>query len=265
MKRFLLLVTIASALGTQAQMKEGRVVYQRTVQMQFQRQNLPEEVARQLPKSRTDHFELLFGNNQSLYQFLPEVNSDGGESTFSGGGAVVRMRTQGADDISYYNLETKRGVRQTELMDQNFLIEDSIKSLPWKLSNETKTVLGHPVMKATTQRIGTRPQVSMENGELKRTTVTDTSAVVAWFAQDIPVSAGPDFQGQLPGLILELDINNGRTHYQAEEISPKVNVASIKEPKKGKRVTQDEFNKERDKMLDQMRQFGGGNRTFRMN
>jgi GLPGLI family protein len=265
MKKLLLLVGIASTLGVQAQMKEGRVVYKRTVQMQFQGQNIPEEIARQIPKSRTDHFELLFATNQSLYQVIPDMNSDGGESTFSSGGAVVRMRAAGNDDVTYSNFDTKKILRQTELMDQNFLIDETINSLAWKLTNETKTILGHPVTKATAQRTGTRPQVTMENGEMKRTMITDTSLVVAWFAQDIPVSAGPDFQGQLPGLILELDINNGRTLYQAVEISPKVTVASIKEPKKGKRVTPDEFSKEREKMFEQMRQFGGGNRTIRMN
>lgn len=175
------------------------------------------------------------------------------------------MLSAGADDVWYYNFDEKRGIRQTELTDQTFLLADSIKSLAWKLTNETKTILGHSVMKATAQGIGTRSQITMENGEMKRTMITDTLVVVAWFAQDIPVSAGPDFQGQLPGLILELDINNGHTLFQAIELTPKVNLASIKEPKKGKRVTQDEFNKERDKMFENMRQFGDGNRTIRMN
>src|SRR2546423_11191807 len=63
------------------------------------------------------------------------------------------------------------------------------------------------------------------------------------FRSAIPVPAGPDFQGQLSGLILEIDIN-GMPTYKAIELSPKVNVASIKEPKGGKKVTEEDFRSE---------------------
>jgi len=94
----------------------------------------------------------------------------------------------------------------------------------------------------------------MENGEMKREMVPDTLAVVAWFTPDIPVSVGPGtYQGQLPGLILELDENNGQTFFKSVEISPKVNASKIKEPKDGKKITQAEFDKERDKAMEEMR------------
>jgi len=49
MKKLLLLIGVASAAVSNAQMKEGRVVYARTIQMQFQGGNIPEELARQIP------------------------------------------------------------------------------------------------------------------------------------------------------------------------------------------------------------------------
>jgi len=80
----------------------------------------------------------------------------------------------------------------------------------------------------------------------------------------MPVSAGPEVQGQLPGLILALDMNNGRMVYKAVEISAKADLASIKEPVKGKKVTPAEFNEERNKMMDEMQKNnqGGGNRII---
>ncbi len=110
-------------------------------------------------------------------------------------------------------------------------------------------------------------QMTMENGEMKRQEVMDTSNIVAWFTPDISVPAGPqEFQGQLPGLILELDINNGRTVFKAVEFSAKVNASNIKEPKGGKRITADEFTKEREKLMEEMRRNNpGGNRTIRIN
>jgi hypothetical protein len=63
-----------------------------------------------------------------------------------------------------------------------------------------------------------------------------------------------------------LSINNGRTIYKAVEVSPKVNIASIKEPKGGKKITAEEYNKERDKLMEEMRRNNpGGNRTIRIN
>ena len=99
-----------------------------------------------------------------------------------------------------------------------------------------------------------------------RKEVDDTSTIVAWFTTDIPVSVGPEVQGQLPGLILSLETNNGRSVYTAVEISPKADIAAIKEPTKGKKVTPDEFAKERNKMMDEMQKNNqGGNFRVRMN
>ena len=66
MKKILLLTSLASTLFASAQMKEGKVVYERTTQMRMRIQN--PEVANMIPQSRKDNFELLFSNNQSLWQ-----------------------------------------------------------------------------------------------------------------------------------------------------------------------------------------------------
>ena len=103
----------------------------------------------------------------------------------------------------------------------------------------------------------------MDNGKMERKEVSDTSLIVAWFASDIPVSAGPaEYQGQLPGLILELNVNDGRQVFLATEIAAKADIASIKEPSGKKHYTPEEYRKEVDKMMKQMQ---GGQRTIRMN
>ena len=124
-----------------------------------------------------------------------------------------------------------------------------------------------PCMKATTTRISTRMMMNMENGQMERKEVQDTSNIVAWFTTTIPVSAGPvEYQGQLPWLILEMDVNNGRYTYIAKSISEKADLAVIKEPAGKKRFTPEEFRKERDKMMEEMnRNNQGGQRVIRMN
>ncbi len=102
-------------------------------------------------------------------------------------------------------------------------------------------------------------QMTMDNGKMERKEINDSSMITAWFTTDIPVSAGPEVQGQLPGLILALDINDGRMVYKAIGISPKADLASIKEPTKGKKLTPDEFTSERNKMMDEMQKNNRGN------
>jgi GLPGLI family protein len=260
MKKILLSLTAFSFLFANAQMKQGKVVYERIMQLNI---NTNSEVAHLMPKQRTDNFELLFGNNQSIWQVIP--NAEGDNSTVSGPGFIMRMA--GNNDVTYYNFDKAKRVDQRELFEREFLVEDSINKLKWKLSDEKKTILNYTATKAVAERIGTRNVMSMENGEMKRQLVADTSFITAWFTSEIPVPAGPtEYQGQLPGLILELNVNNGRTIYKAVEVSPKINLASIKEPKGGKRMTAEEFNKERDKLMEEMRRNNpGGNRTIRIN
>ena len=267
MKKIFLSVCLATGLVAGAQMKEGKVVYERTMTLQMR--NMNPDMAAMAPQVRKSHYELLFGNNQALWQTLQtteETNAPISGTNAAGQSFTFNMVMP--NELSYYNLETKQRVDQRELFDREFIVEDSIRSLSWKLSDETKTILGHPVRKATTQRIGTRMMTSMQNGEMKRQEITDTTQIIAWFATDIPVSSGPqEFQGQLPGLILEMDMNKGRNVYTAVEISPKVSLSAIKEPKKGKRLTEKEFVEERNKLMEEMRKNrpGGGNERVIIN
>jgi GLPGLI family protein len=255
MKKLFVSIAICCSVFVQAQIKEGRVVYERTFQLPTRLFGGNAEIAAQLPKSRTDQYELLFGNNQSLWQYLPDATNEGDPGTFASGGMVIRFAGGGGtNDISYYNFEKGTSVSQREIADKNYVVTDSIRKLDWKLSDETKTILTYTAHKATAQRIGTRTQMTMENGEMKRQQVADTASIVAWFTTDVPVSGGPsNYQGQLPGLILELDENNGQTVYKAVELSPKVSLNKIKEPKDGKKMTAAEFDKERDKIMEEMR------------
>ncbi|HEY0434695.1 MAG TPA: GLPGLI family protein, partial [Chitinophagaceae bacterium] len=127
-----------------------------------------------------------------------------------------------------------------------------------------KQILGHTCQKATAQNIGKRMQMNIDNGKMERKEVTDTSEIVAWFTTDIPVPAAPEVPGQLPGLILALDMNHGRMVYTATELNAKADIQSIKEPSKGKKVTPEQFIEERNKMMDEMQKnnSGSGNRVI---
>src|SRR5687768_13515981 len=119
-----MIVTVAGsmmALIAIAQQKEGKVIYERTMQLQVQLAN--PEMERMIPKSRKDKYELTFGNNQSIWKRGEEEIEP--ESAGSGG-MQIRMMGPGMDDIVYHDFNTARRVDQREMFDKKFIIEDTI-------------------------------------------------------------------------------------------------------------------------------------------
>lgn len=249
-----------------AQQNQGKVNYNRTVKLQMSFAGMPGGVEQQLPSSRTDKYELVFGNNQSLWKQGEQEPEE--EQSFGNEGMQIRMVVAGSNDVLFTNFNNGRKVEKRELFDKTFIVDDTITKLKWKMTGESKTILNHNCMKAETVRISKRMTMNMDNGKMERKEIDDTAKIQAWFAMDIPVSAGPsEFQGQLPGLILELDVRNGDQVYLATSLSETADLSVIKEPAGKKKYTQEEFKKERDKMLEEMNQNnGGGNRrVIRMN
>ena len=268
MKRILIAGCAVLSVGLlKAQQVEGTVTYERTSKIQISFSDTHGSgMEQQMPKTRTDKFELTFANNKSLWKSAEE--DDNGTTDVSGGdGMQIRMIVAGSNDVLYTNFETGKKVEKREMFDKSFIIDDTISKLKWKITGETKTILNISCMKATTQTIRTRTMMNMDNGKMERKEIQDTSNAVAWFSPLIHISAGPaEYQGQLPGLILEMDIKDGTQTFKATSISEKVDLAIIKEPTGKKHYTPDEFKKERDKMMEEMQKNNqGGNIRIRMN
>ena len=103
-----------------------------------------------------------------------------------------------------------------EMLGKVYLIEDSLQVPNWKILNDIKDVAGHICMKAMIQD------------------TVKNQKIIAWFAQDIPVSAGPERLYGLPGLILALDINDGAVTVEASRIESKKLTTELDLPKKQK-------------------------------
>ncbi|MCG2612961.1 GLPGLI family protein [Terrimonas sp. NA20] len=252
-------VSLILAGGLLAQQKEGKVTYERTTQAQM---TLAMNGAAPTTQNitRTNRFELNFANGKSSWHQLEDEMGDDGLSGITGGGGnmIVRSIGPGADDVTFCDFSQSRLVEQRSYIDKQFLIIDSIKKTgTWKLTEETKTILNHLCRKAVSERMGKRNMMTMENGQMIRKEVDDTISVIAWFTTDIPVAIGPETYGQLPGLVLELEMNRGRTIYKALEISQKPSLSAIKEPTKGKKVTRVEYAEETKKLMDEMQKNGG--------
>ena len=271
MKRsFFLIPGLLVVSALQAQMKEGTVVYERKINMH--RNITDEQMKAMIPEFRTSKHLLIFSDSTSLYKTLPE---DEAPDPFAGSnGPRIIMRGSPADAGEVYkNFAQSKSVLSSELAGRNYLIVDTIKQQPWKLGNETKQVLGHLCHKATrsiTQAAGGIRMMTFNSGSTARRDSTQPQSkeveVVAWYADDIISPVGPDSYGQLPGLILAIDVDNGATVFNALEVKTAVDTRQLKEPKKGKIVTRAEYQKlMMDMMGTQMQGGGNGIVRFRTN
>ena len=225
--------------------------------------DMREQIMEQLKKGSQQTYKLSFDRQQSIYKkedklAAPQPNSGGVRISFSFNG--------GAGDILYKNTKEKRYTSSSETFGKLFLIQDELQEHDWKLENETKNIGDYTCYKATktytrTQKVRSftsfnvnekkKEEEKKEEPETKEVTVT----VTAWYTPQIPVSTGPSTYHGLPGLILE--VNDGRTTTVCSkiEINPKEGF-EIKEPKKGKKVNQKEYDEiVRKKSEEQMEEF----------
>lgn len=232
-----LLVGISTAIYGYGQQNEGVVFYDQKINMHKRMQD--ESMKAMMPEFRTNKMQLTIRASESLFKAADQQPNEENESS-DGNGATVRMVLRAPQNETYRNYETQRSIELRELAGQKFLIEDTLRRLPWKLTGDTKKIQGYDCLKATMINKATN------------------QPIVAWFAEAIPVPSGPAGFGGLPGLILEVDVNDGDMIYNMTKIDfKKLGNADLKTPTGGKKITEAEFTKKRDEFMKEMGGQGG--------
>jgi GLPGLI family protein len=245
MKKIIYLAALLlSSSGLFAQLHEGVITYERKINMHRRIQD--EQMKAMIPEFRTTKHVLLFSDSTSVYKAVPEDEMP--EAGEGGGRMVVRMGGAGDNAELYKNFAVGKSIESRDLGAKTYIIEDSIRPRNWKLTGETKTIMGYTCRKAvSTETMMTSGGIRVNmNGN---NSASDTAnrpkpkevTVEAWYAEGITAPVGPESYGMLPGVILELDIDNGSMIYIATDIKKEVAKKDIKEPKKGKKITRKEF------------------------
>lgn len=135
------------------------------------------------------------------------------------------------------NFETQTNYEVFTMLGKKYLLQDSIHGQDWKILNDMKEVAGHVCMNAFWEDTLKMQKVS------------------AWFALDIPVSSGPERFCGLPGLILEVDVNDGGMIITADKIETRklTNELDLPKKNKGKKITEAEFFSLMKKHVDEKR------------
>jgi GLPGLI family protein len=216
MKRIATVFALCLPLLSLGQKDHGRVEYKQTMNIELDEGM--EQFRAMIEESTTSEKELLFTKAASLYRTL-EVEEE--EEIEDGNNEQIMMVMDGGESVVYTDHEAGVVTEQTDVMGKKFLIKGPEKDRKWKIHPERKKVQGY---------------------DCQRAVFTDSMGTLeAWFASDIPVSAGPMGVGKLPGLILELNLDDQMTVTATKVEFAAPDKKEMKAPKGGKEVTRDEY------------------------
>jgi len=222
---------------------EGIITYEEVMKLDIIVEGLSPDMMDMMPKENKNKTVLYFNESNSLYENLKE-EEDASLDEMSGGGSVQIMMSQ-PENIIFRDLENHQMIAQTEFMTRTFLIESDIPKEDWKISGNQQMILGYPCQEAIKQDSNLTTKV--------------------WFTPSIPVSSGPDEFGNLPGMVLAVDINDGQHTLMAKNIEfTQVDEKKLKKPKKGKKVSREKYNSIVEEKTKEMGGEAGGGQTIIM-
>lgn len=206
---------------------------------------IPKEMQEQFIKSiqEPQDYTLTILGDESLYKLIEKIsnNQEQGMRGPRGGGRMMMMN---GDNI-YKNTSTHQLLKEQNMMAKTYIINDSLQNYDWKLTRESKTILGNEAKKATA--------------------IIDSIQTTVWYIPTIKYKTGPENYWGLPGLIAEVEteINRGpvkgKRIITLSNISTSTNSKAIEKPKDKSAISQKEYNKlmdEQRKRFEDMRNSG---------
>ncbi|MGB3454580.1 MAG: GLPGLI family protein [Moheibacter sp.] len=197
------------------------------------RQELPEEAKEEMLKDAEYGREQIKMNEEpdpATYSML----ISGKESSFTYVEKIVNNQDPNKPVIkhapdgmgtTYHNLEESISMKDFDVYGKLYHSLDPLKEFDWKITKETKEILGFEVRKATSE--------------------TEEEMITAWYAPKISVSNGPAKFHGLPGLILEVESKFKEyplvIKYKAESFKELKKSPKILKPNKGEQIKESEI------------------------
>lgn len=190
---------------------EGRIEFERKVNLyaQLDDDNAWTDLDKKtMPQFKTTYFDLLFNHNKTLYRPGRE-NPDN-----------TKLWEEPAEqNVVYNDLDNGKGISQKKVFEQFFLVQDSLRKIQWKLTDENRTIAGFSCRRANA-------------------IILDSIYVVAFYSDEIVPSGGPESFTGLPGMILGVALPHQHISWFATKVEAiKVPESSLTAPAKGKKVT----------------------------
>ncbi len=250
MKTFIsLLLSLTLASGLLAQ-QSGSIKYAETTKIEIKGIE-GMDFGDMMPSSIDTKKELFFDKKITVYKDAADNVTEDIEMESDDGSFKMVIEESDTEEILYTDLKAKTTINQTAFMSKEFLIEEKLETLKWKLTNEKIKYLGYVCQKATAMQT-VDPTPGTEGDPTER-------SIVVWFTSEIPAPIGPRSFNQLPGAVLMVSIDEGKTEIKATEVSfEKPSDDALQKPTKGKKVTSEEYEKiVAEKMKEMADMYGG--------
>lgn len=210
----------------------GKIFFEEKTRLEIKLEGDAAQFAGMLPKEQKSEKVLLFSNDLTLFE--DSKNTEDEMSVQQGEGMRIRMVMSGQNK-TFTDLKNRKVLEQRDFMNRIFLVEEVIPDSNWKISGNQKEILGYVCMEAF------------------RVDSTGNRTVV-WFAPTFTSRGGPARFNNLPGMVLEADINGGSRIYTAKSIEhvPQSEL-KLERPREGKKVTEEEY---RTMVAEKMKEMG---------
>jgi len=182
-------------------------------------------------KSKKVESTLRFSLKEAIYEVKKKLNLKERGSIIE----KTNLISAGGLNIYYQNTSDKNlEIQNCTTLGECFIII-SENNNKWQLTQETKKIAGYLCYKATTVQVKNNKKVN----------------VIAWYVPNIPVSFGPKEYYGLPGLVIRVE-ESAITYNAVNIVLNSKEKIKINEPKKGIKISEDEFKANLNKSFDRI-------------
>ena len=165
------------------------------------------------PQFKSTFFDLEFNGNKTLFKpgrENPANNKMWGDSP-------------GETNTVFNDLAKALTISQKNVFEEKFLVQDSVRNIQWKITDETRNIAGFECRRANA-------------------IIMDSIYVVAFYTDAIITTGGPESFTGLPGMILGIALPHEHITWFATKVyTENITDADLVPPTKGKKVNNTEL------------------------
>jgi GLPGLI family protein len=199
-------------------LSQGKIEFQRSINVYAQMEQIKDgnddqwiELSKKMSSHfKTAYFDLLFSHEKCLYR--PGRESDDKPNNF------FFFQAPAQDNTVFSDLEQDKAISVKHVFEQAFLVQDTLRHIKWKITDETRNIVGFNCRRANA-------------------IIMDSIYVVAFYTDEIVTTGGPESFSGLPGMILGVSLPHQHVSWFATKVEAiAVPESQVVPPVKGKKV-----------------------------
>lgn len=192
---FIAVVSCEAIAGQEKFVFEGKIEYERKINVHRQlntsdNSDWYQDFVKKSPPFHTSLFSLHFKGSQTLFKPAGEIPKT----------EMIFLLGPAKENVVYNDLNTHLRKSYKAIFEKNYVLNDTVQRMLWRITDEKRTIAGMECRKAVT-------------------IICDSVYVVAFYTDEIPVSGGPESFSGLPGMILGLAIPRLHTTWFATRVT----------------------------------------------